>query len=103
MSFIPQTKLRSSPLQTACQNNHLQVAQLLIINSADVDYQDSVCNNIIIVFIVFKMVLSQNGHTPLHRAANQGHIELVKLLLSSHAKLNIKENVVLTLVIEYHT
>ena len=48
MSFISQTKLRSSPLEAACQNNHLQVAQLLIINGSDVDYQNSVCNNIII-------------------------------------------------------
>ena len=103
MSFIPQTKEHSSPLSVACQNNHLQVAQLLIINGADVDYQNSVCNNIIIVFIVFKMVFSQNGVTPLHQAALHGHIELVELLLLSHAKLNIKDNVVLTLVIEYHT
>ena len=93
MSFIPQVEPRSSPLGVACQNNHLQVAQLLIFNGADVDYQNSVCNNIIIVFIVFKMVFSQNGGTPLHHTAGHGHIELVKLLLLSHAKLNIKDNV----------
>ena len=93
MSFVPQTKERSSPLGIACENNHLQVAQLLIINGADVDYQDSVCNNIIIVFIVFKMILSQSGQAPLHHAAGRGHIELVKLLLLSHAKLNTKTNV----------
>ena len=93
MSFIPQEEPHNSPLQTACSNNHLQVAQLLISKGADVDYQDSVCNNITIVFIVFKMVFSQNGATPLHGAAGLGHIELVKLLLLSHAKLNIKDNV----------
>ena len=93
MSFIPQTNDRSSPLIIACGNNHLQVAQLLIINGADIDYQNSVCNNIIIVFIVFKMVFSQNGQAPFHHAAGPGHIELVKLLLLSHAKLNIKDNV----------
>ena len=93
MSFIPQDEYRSSPLEIACLNNHLQVAQLLIINGADVDHQNSVCNNIIIVFIVFKMVLSQIGQAPLHHAAGRGHIELVKLLLLSHAKLNIKDNV----------
>ena len=95
MSFIPQVKPHSSPLEVACQNNHLQVAQLLIINGADVDHQNSVCNNIIIVFIVFKMVLSQNGVTPLHKAAYRGHVELVKLLLFSPAKLNTK-NIVST-------
>ena len=93
MSFIPQTVEHSSPLEAACGNNHLQVAQLLIINGADVDYQNSVCNNIIIVFIVFKMVLSQNGVTPLHRAAGNGNVELVKLLLLSHAKVNTKDSV----------
>ena len=93
MSFIPQDEYRSSPLEIACLNNHLQVAQLLIINGADVDHQNSVCNNIIIVFIVFKMVLSQNGVTPLHQAAYGGHVELVKVLLSSYAKLNTKDNV----------
>ena len=93
MSFIPQTVERSSPLEIACTNNHLQVAQLLISKGADVDYQNSVCNNVVIVFIVFKMVFSQNGQTPLHGAANFGHVEPLKLLLLSHAKLNIKDNV----------
>ena len=93
MSFTPQEEPHSSSLSVACSKNHLQVAQLLISKGADVDYQKSVCNNIIIVFIVFKMVLSQNGWTPLHAAADRGHIELVKLLLSSHAKLNTKTNV----------
>ena len=55
MSFIPQDKYHAAPLNMACSNNHLKVAQLLIINGADVDYQNSVCNNIIIVLIVFKM------------------------------------------------
>ena len=41
--FIPQGKPHSSPLGTACENNHPQVAQLLINNGANVDYQDSVC------------------------------------------------------------
>ena len=44
MSFIPQTKIRSSPLMPACGENHPQVVQLLINNGADVNYQDNVCN-----------------------------------------------------------
>ena len=35
----------------------------------------------------------QYGDTPLHWAAYQGHIEVVQLLLMSHANLNIKNDV----------
>ena len=35
----------------------------------------------------------QYGDTPLHPAAYRGHIEVVQLLLMSHANLNIKNNV----------
>ena len=45
MSFIPQTKVRSSPLGVACENNHLQVAVLLINNGANINYKNSVCDN----------------------------------------------------------
>lgn len=34
----------------------------------------------------------QNGQTPLHWAANKGHIRIVKLLVSYGAKINIKDN-----------
>ena len=50
MSFTPQDKLyRSSPLGAACRYNHLQVAQLLIDNDADIDYQEIVFNNTITI------------------------------------------------------
>ena len=35
----------------------------------------------------------QLGNTPLHRAAEKGHTEVVKELLLSQAKLDIKNNV----------
>ena len=37
----------------------------------------------------------QDGDTPLHWAVGKGHIEVVQLLLMSHAHLNIK-NIVST-------
>ena len=45
MSFIPQVKPHSSPLSVACEKNHLEVAQLLINNGADVNYKNSVYDN----------------------------------------------------------
>ena len=35
----------------------------------------------------------QLGNTSLHLAVEKGHIEVVQLLLMSHANLNIKNNV----------
>ena len=35
----------------------------------------------------------QLGNTPLHRAAEKGHAEVVRQLLLSQAKLDIKDNV----------
>lgn len=34
----------------------------------------------------------QNGQTPLHWAANKGHIQIVKMLVSLGAKINLKDN-----------
>ena len=56
LSFIPQTKKRTSPLATACGENHLQVAQLLINNGANINYKDGVCDNCTIAFILLKSV-----------------------------------------------
>ena len=41
------------------------------------------------------MVLSQNGRTPLHQAAYNGNLEVVKLLLQSASRtsLNAKDSV----------
>ena len=96
MSFISQTKLRSSPLGIACYNNHLQIAQMLINNGANISYKNSVCDNnyCYYCFHTFKEYLSpQSGNTILHLASMQGHPEVVKLLVQSHANVNVKNNV----------
>ena len=56
MSFIPQDKnlVLSSPLGIACENNRLQVAQLLINNGANINYKDGVCDNCHYCFHIFK-------------------------------------------------
>ena len=46
MSFIPQTKERSSPLIAAtCDDKYVQVTQLLTNRGADLNYQDNVYIN----------------------------------------------------------
>ena len=93
IAFIPQAKERSSPLIAASGNR--EVAQLLINNGAIINYKDGVCNNChyYIAFILLKSVSPQYGYTALHWASKKGHPEVVKLLVQSHASVNIKNNV----------
>lgn len=37
--------------------------------------------------------MSQMGHTPLHFAAREGHIEAVKMLLESNAYAHVENHV----------
>ena len=51
---------------------------------------------VIIVTITFKIlknVSPQYGYTPLHRASEKGHPEVVKILVQSYANVNVKNNV----------
>ncbi|KAI8910163.1 ankyrin repeat protein, partial [Gorgonomyces haynaldii] len=54
----------ASPLSTACQNGHMQIASLLIEFGAVIKASDSY------------------GCTPLHWAANSGHPKLVQMLMN---------------------
>ena len=45
------------------------------------------------VTIAFILFSPQNGDTALHKASRYGHPEVVKLLLQSHADVNVKDNV----------
>ena len=46
-----------------------------------------------IAFILLMNVYAQNGNTPLHLASWGGNPEVVKLLVQSHANVNVKNNV----------
>lgn len=48
----------------ACSKNYVSIAKLLLENGAQVNVQDKF------------------GNTPLHRAASQGHLDIIRLLLS---------------------
>ena len=93
IAFIPQAKERSSPLIAASGNR--EVAQLLINNGAIINYKDAVCDNChyYIAFILLKSVSPQYGKTVLHWASEEGHPEVVKLLVQSHANVNVQKNV----------
>ncbi|UCC44472.1 MAG: ankyrin repeat domain-containing protein [Candidatus Zixiibacteriota bacterium] len=60
-----------SPLHKAAYNNHLDIAEYLLSQGADVS------------------AASANGSTPLHGAASYGHIDVVRLLLDAGAGLDI--------------
>ena len=93
--FIPQEKPYSSPLGIACEKNHPQVANLLIKNGANINYKDDVCDNYHFSSHTFKECFPrpQYGKTPLHHASKEGNPEVVKVLVQSHANMNIKSNV----------
>ncbi|CAJ1386200.1 unnamed protein product [Effrenium voratum] len=55
---------QSSPLHTAAEMGHLQVAMCLVEAGADKDKD------------------SMEGHTPMHRAARSGRVEVVRYLLA---------------------
>ena len=107
MSFIPQTNERSSPLGIACGKNHPQVALLLINHGANINYQDGVCNYFHYYFQTFKECFPpQYGMMPLHWASQNGHPEVVKILLQSQASVNVKSKVstvIFILLVHYNT
>ena len=47
----------------------------------------------IIAFILLKSISPQYDSTALHYASLKGHPEAVKLLVQSHANMNVKDNV----------
>jgi len=64
----------NTPLHWAAHNGHMDVAQLLLANKADVAAKNNY------------------GYTPLHRAAEEGNKNLAELLLASKAEVNAKDN-----------
>ena len=97
-----------SPLGIAVQNNHLDIAQLLVSNNADPNQAKTDTGSSPL------FIASENGHldiaqllvsnnadpnqqnnnrqAPLNIAASAGHLDMVKLLVDQNADLNSKSN-----------
>jgi ankyrin repeat protein len=86
----------------ACNENRLDVARYLIEKGANIDYQNVVIIISIVVVIVpvvhYVLLPTQSGLTSLHCACDEGHTAVVQLLIESHAKLDIKDNVSIELL-----
>ena len=79
----------------ACDENHLELATVLIENGATVDSQDKVCNYIYcrLDLLAQQISITQKGMSALHIASQHGHTDMVELLLNYQAQLEIKNKV----------
>ena len=82
-------------MSTACEENQLEVASVLIESGAMVNYQ----NKVLIISIVFNDLLTllgfspQKGWSALQAASQNGHKDVVKLLIQSRALLELRNKV----------
>ncbi|CAG2233381.1 DAPK [Mytilus edulis] len=70
--LVRKTDLKSV-LHVACENNYLQIVELILRNNANLNEMDT------------------HGNTPLHLACKQGHVEIVDLLLAYKASVDISD------------
>jgi 26S proteasome non-ATPase regulatory subunit 10 len=66
------TEAKRTPLHFACTNAHVDIVNILLEHSADVN-----------------VVESKDGETPLHRAAAIGNLPIMQLLIQAKADCNI--------------
>ena len=89
-----------TPLLVACDKNKTEVAQYLIEKGANINCQNKVCFFFPAVVIAhYPKNFTQNGTTPLHLSCLKGHTAVAKLLIESRAKLEIKNNVSVELLV----
>lgn len=93
-----QNSPHSVPLGVASQNGHTQTVQRLVEGGANVNHQDTVRHNVqwkhlyphISLFFTFLILLIlQLGFTALVYASQNGHMEVVQMLLGHGADANI--------------
>eukprot|EP00439_Symbiodinium_sp_Y106_P013121 s2957_g1.t3 len=75
----------ATALWAASQNGHVEVARLLLEAGADKNLSSSSCNCDPCVFFWMNLTSTDMGFTCLMMAAQEGHVEFVRLLLETNA------------------
>ena len=105
--YVPQDQFAATPLLAACEHNRLEVARFLIQKGANVNYKAKVFTTPIVFrtitthcfVVVFSFFFLQSGWSALLDACDEGHTAVVNLLIDSGAKLEIKNNVSVELLV----
>lgn len=99
---------RRYPLQMAIDKGHHEAAKVLLDHGADINVKNqdgctpfycSVQNNdnkMVEILLANKNLdlntLDDNGRTQLHVAASRGDMNVIKMLVKNHSKINVKDN-----------
>ena len=81
-----------TPLIVACFYGNLRTARLLIAKGVDINKAENVRSNdistVFFFFLIFGLTYLQFGQTPLFKAQDRGHIDLMRLLLEEGADMD---------------
>lgn len=78
-------------LVTACRFGRLDILEGLV-NAESISQQDNV-RDAPIYWPQYNFIIRQYGCTPLYRAAENGHVDIVKILIKAGADINVYNRV----------
>ena len=100
-----------TPLHRAVDRRHVQIVEILLTQpNIEINAKDNVSSDIPIEYLfqntfelwLMGILLFQHCDTPLHRAVNHGHLQIVEILLTQpNIEINAKSNVSSDIPIEY--
>ena len=109
LSCLPQDEYAATPLMTASEYNHIEVARFLVEHGAHINYRNKVFNNLFFCFLNLLILLNlemppQYGNSPLQTACNFGCTDIVKLLIQSNADIELQNKVgIVSTIIIHHS
>ncbi len=83
----------ATALYVAAQNGHVEAVGLLVAANAQLNIQHKVRFTACLLVIINFGCVQEDGGTALHIASQEGHCEVVKMLVMAGANVNIKSNV----------